>query len=576
MAKKPAAKAKPTDALKSAFANGDYIQAENLARSMVQKRPEDAFAWKRLGTAMLLQGRPEEALQPTLKSIELSPRDSETHNNLGVMLDHLGRKSEASESFRRAIELDPCYAEACNNLGNALMSLGEDIDAERWLKKAISLKPGYIEARNNLGVAYSMLGRHREAVDYFRRAISHNQDYAEAHFNLGNSLRELGQHADAVRSLEKAISLKPDYAEAYNSLGMTLYELGKSDRAGGCYLKAIELRPGDADCHYHLSTVCKADATRLASLEALLESARNDSARINLSFALAKACEDLEKYDDAFEHYSEGNRLKKKVIGYDIERDKALFDRIRTSFSDLREIPALSQQEIYPILIVGMPRSGTTLVEQILASHSEVHGAGELNTLNRLCYEHFVKSANADPKEICRIISSRYLEDLDPHGKRFVTDKMPANFQWLGFLLSALSGLRVVHVTRDPIAVCFSNFRQHFGNTGSGFSYDLSDLVEFYRLYEKLMEFWKERFPERIFELNYERLTENQEAETRSLLEYCGLDWDENCLEFEKNMRPVQTASSVQVRKGMYRGSSGAWRRYEKHLAPLLDAFGRK
>ena len=564
------------EALKSAFERGDYAQAESLARSMTAKRPADAFAWNRLGIALLLGGRTEEAIAPTRKSLELLPRDAETHNNLGVMLDHLGRKQEAAQSFRRAVEIEPCYAEACNNLGNVLIATGESTEAEFWLKKAISLKPGYVEARNNLGALYSMLGRHEEAADYFRRAIAQNPNHAEAHSNLGNTLRDLGRHEDAKRCLEKALSLRPDYPDALNSLGVVHFELGNPERAAECHLKAVVLRPDYAQCHYNLAMVSKADDARIDALRTLLETVRDDYSRTYYSFSLARACEDTGRMDEAFDFLAEGNRLKKRQIGYHIESDRQRFEEIRHAFGKIPEIPPLPMPGATPILIVGMPRSGTTLVEQILSSHAEVHGAGELDILERLCESNFVKSAHPDLEETCRIITSLYLESLDSHGKRFVTDKMPLNFLWLGFLLAATPEIRVVHVKRDPVATCFSNFKQLFANKGNGFSHDLSDLAQYYRLYEDLMEFWKEHFPGRIHELNYERLTENQEEETRNLLEYCGLDWDENCMEFENTGRAVQTASAAQVRNKMYRGSSQAWRKYEKHLAPLLEELGRK
>lgn len=566
------------EALREAFRSGDYAEAERLARSMTLSRPHHAFGWKRLGVALLLSGKVQDALPPTQKSLELSPGDSETHNNLGVMLDTLGRKREAAEAFRRAIALDPCYAEACNNLGNVLIACGELIEAEACYRKAIALKSGYVEARNNLGTVLSMLGRHAEAMDFFRRAIALAPNYAEAHANLGNTLRELNQHAGAEECLLQAIALNPDHAAAHNSLGVVHYELGRIKSAEDCYRKAIALKPDYAQCHYNLSMVrtCTHDDPLFHSLHKLHDTVQNAPDKTYMCFALAKACEDLMLYDEAFHLYEESNALRKQALGYCIDQDRKLFDSILSAFDKLPEAHPLPARGTMPILIVGMPRSGTTLVEQILASHSEVAGAGELDTLSRLSQQHFIDAPHTDTAEPSRIISSDYLDELASMqtGFRFITDKMPLNFRWLGFLLSSLPGIRIVHVTRDPMAVCFSNFRQFFPATGMAFSCNLADLAAYHGLYENLMRFWKQKFPGRIHELNYERLTENQEDETRKLLAYCGLEWQERCMEFEKSERAVRTASAAQVRKKLYRGSSEAWRNYEKHLAPLLHGLG--
>jgi hypothetical protein len=253
---------------------------------------------------------------------------------------------------------------------------------------------------------------------------------------------------------------------------------------------------------------------------------------------------------------SEGNRLKKAERGYSIDKEKRLFDAIKKlSYSAVEPSRRL-------IFIVGMPRSGTSLVEQILASHSTVHAAGELTAMAVLCL------SGKDP----RGVRDGYLKGIPDAA--VVTDKMPANFMWIGVILSAFPDAKIVHTSRDPMATCWSIYKTSFTGSGNRFAHDLQDIAKFYKLYRDLMAFWRERFPGKIHDLNYEELTVNQEPETRALLDYCELPWEDACLRFHENPRPVRTASSAQVRKPMYQGSSRDWKRYEKHLTPLKEALG--
>tara|TARA_Y100000385_G_C12855489_1_gene534964 strand:- start:127 stop:813 length:687 start_codon:yes stop_codon:yes gene_type:complete len=226
-----------------------------------------------------------------------------------------------------------------------------------------------------------------------------------------------------------------------------------------------------------------------------------------------------------------------------------------------------------------MPRSGTSLVEQIISSHNSVHGAGELlnfrNIITPILDNHLSKKNSSIPNEDMLKIRNEYLDSLGSlkAKEKIITDKMPMNFRLLGFILSAIPEAKIIHLTRDPMATCWSNFNHYF-TAGNGFSFDQEDLAKFYLLYQELMNFWHKLFPNKIYDLNYENLTINQEKETKKLIKYCDLEWDENCLDFHKNQRGVLTASSAQVRKKMYQGSSEAWKKYEKNLQPLIKGLG--
>jgi hypothetical protein len=262
------------------------------------------------------------------------------------------------------------------------------------------------------------------------------------------------------------------------------------------------------------------------------------------------------------------------------------FNLIKSFFSE-DEIPALektgpvSENKKHPVFIVGMHRSGTTLAEQILASHSQIYGGDEIRAMDDIVKLNLIKTDNTKfgdlTSDAIERIRTVYLNELDTFeaSEKYVTDKMPLNFRWIGFILTAMPEAKIINLQRDPVATCWSVFRQYFFSKEVEHVYDLMDLAEYYKLYIDLMDFWREKFPNRIYDLNYETLTENQEEVTRKLLEYCSLDWEDQCLEFHKNKRAVRTRSMVQVRQVMYKGSSAAWRKYEAHLQPMLQALER-
>ncbi|TLS73510.1 tetratricopeptide repeat protein [Mariprofundus erugo] len=563
------------------LSTGETAEAiKNLTRS-IEANPDYYRAHSNLGNALRDMDRLDEAEASYREAIRLKPDYAEAHNNLGAALGDLGRLIEAEAGYREAIRLRPDYAEAHSNLGNALRDMDRLEEAEASYREAIRLKPDYAEAHSNLATVLGDLGRLIEAEAGCREAIRLKPGYAEAHNNLGTVLGDLGRPIEAEACYREAIRLKPDYAEAHSNLGTALGDLGRLIEAEASCREAIRLRPDYAEAHYGLSLIKKftENDTQISLIEYCYQGAETASQdRIFASFALAKAYEDTGRLDDAFQLYLEGNRLNKARLDYNIQQDIKLFDHIINSFVYPAQQPAgyLPQR---PIFIIGMPRSGTSLVEQILASHSEVFGAGELPDMNSAVLTHSLKGGIGSgghfsyAANVIKKIRQSYLAKLEalPATEPFIVDKMPHNFLWVGHILSAFPDARIIHLSRDPMAVCWSIFKLYFPRSELYFAYDLDALADYYKLYLRLMDFWRDQFPGNIYDLSYEALTENQEQETRRLLEYCGLEWQERCLDFHLNERAVSTASNVQVREKMYKGSSQAWRKFEKQLQPLVE-----
>ena len=307
--------------------------------------------------------------------------------------------------------------------------------------------------------------------------------------------------------------------------------------------------------------------------------------RGELAFGLGKAYEDLKQYDQAFEYYAEANRLKRQALSFDPERESRMIDDLIAAYQPavFEKNAGSGRRDETPIIIVGMPRSGTTLVEQILSSHPDVFGAGELNTLNEIAYALTVDDTNRYPANV-NFMAPQSFENIADHYLRTVrtrapespriTDKMPDNYRHIGLIRLILPNARIVHCRRNPMDTCLSIFKNHFATAGHHYAYDLEELGFYYTLYQRLMAHWRTVLPEgAMYEVDYEEVTSDQENQTRRLLDHCGLEWTDACLAFHENDRPVNTASAGQVRRPMYRTSVELWRRYATQLEPLRRAI---
>ena len=367
---------------------------------------------------------------------------------------------------------------------------------------------------------------------------------------------------------------------AHLNLGSVLIEQGKLNEAEKSQKCAIEIQPNFAEVYRNFSMIKKFSPQDdyFARLKALLNFEKlTDDSRCSLSFALAKMYEDNSEFDKAFEHLSEGNALRKKILNYSINKDEVLFLKLEEMQPFLLEKSLKIKRAAYkikPIFILGMPRSGTTLVEHIVSSHSKVTGAGELRYIAE--YGTALATGISDLNETALYeFREKYLSEIIylSNGRPCVTDKMPGNFRFIPLICAAFPEAKIIHVQRDSRATCWSNFRQYFSTNDLGYCYNLDDLVVYYKLYFSLMQFWQSKYGERIYNLDYERLTTDQENETRKLIKYLEIDWENSCLSPQDNKRSVKTVSQHQVRQKVYTGSSQAWKKYEPFIGGAFDTL---
>ena len=397
---------------------------------------------------------------------------------------------------------------------------------------------------------------------------------------LGAAAAKIGKLDQALFAFQKVISIKPDYADAYNNMGATLRQKGNLKEAIVSYTTALTIKPDYAEAHRNLSNLIKYKPgnPQIDTVAGLLKQPNLDeSLRCHLLYTSAKMKEDLNEIEEAYSDYLDGGALRKKRLNYRFLQDKKLFAKIKKNAKYINDLDFDTSSEIKsltPIFILGMPRSGTTLVEQIISCHSQVNGAGELHFINTLGLPLVVGAEPITSKELWNFRKS-YLCSLAKisSGQPFVTDKMPQNFRFIHLILKALPEAKIIHVKRNPAATCWSNFKHYFAAKDLGYSYNLIDTVNYFKLYQDLTDVWDNRYGNQIYNLEYDKLTIEQEPETRKLIEHLELDWEDNCLFPHKNKRNISTASQLQVNRKVYSGSSQDWRKFEPYLNGVFDEF---
>jgi len=492
----------------------------------------------------------------TKKLIKKNPNVAFLYNLAGLVLNAQNRNDEALEFYNKGLEIDPKYAMIYNNLGliyhnkNALGKNFEAniIKAEELYKKSLKLNPNIPEANSNLGNLYNLIGKNKESIKYHKQAISADPKYYFSYLNLAYVYISIGDFKEAKKYLNECISKNPNFSLAHRALS----RITKYSQKNSHFIQLKNL----------YNKINKED----------------DINKMNLAFALGKANEDIEDFEESFFYYNAANSIHRTKINFSLEKEKYYFEELKNTYSSkiLQKYNNYGSKDSSAIFILGMPRSGTTLIEQILASHSKVYGGDELNFIPKLINKyfshdsinHFLQGIYNFDISILKKMGDEYislLKSISMNSEK-ITDKLPANFLNIGLIKLILPNSKIVHCYRNPKDNIFSIFKNYFPGNKIKFASDLYETVEYYNLYFDLMKFWNNKMSDFIFNIKYEDLINNTDKELKRLLNFCDLDWENNCLKFYDNKRAIKTASDTQVRNKIYNTSINLWKNYEKFL----------
>ncbi len=562
-------------------------EAEAVLRRAVTLDPDLEQAHFQLGRALLANGKSDEADEAFERCFALNPEKGRLAE--AARLHRSGKVEDAERLYRRVLKDNPKNVTALRLLGVIAMQSGHPENAEELLSKAVRLAPDFTGAIIDLGRLHQDQHRLAEAIECFGKAVETDPRSSHAHFLLAAALAPAARTAAAAAAYRRAIELKPEHAGAWLGLGHTLKTLGRQPEAIEAYRECIRLKPANGESWWslaNLKTYPLGDED-IRAMEAALETPDlNEQSEVNFLFALAKAWEDREDYGRAWHYYDKGNRRQRMRENYDPVQTEVNNDAIVEVFTEefLAVNEGIGCDDPAPIFIVGLPRSGSTLIEQILASHSQVEGTAELPYLGRVAtslnrnradgvnYPQAVRELKGPNFEA---LGRRYLEHASLHrveGLHRFIDKMPNNFPNVGFAHLILPGAKIIDARRHPMDSCLSCYRQLFAR-GQTFTYDLTEIGEYFLQYQRMMDHWHAVLPGRVLTVQYEELVSDFDNQVRRLLDYCELPWEEACLNFHETDRPVRTASSEQVRQPIYQGAVGFWRRYEQHLDELAEVL---
>ncbi len=608
---------------------GKLEQAERIYRHILGQLPQQPDTLNALGVLLYQHGRALEAISLLRKAIKVSRDAAPIYINLGEACRTAGQFSEARKAFEKAIQLKPGNAEALFCLGSLLHDQNDLDKAIQHYRRVLRIAPRFAPAFNALGVASQELGHYEEAVEAFRSVLAFQQNYADAHLNLANTLYKLRDKAAAESHYLECLKLSPNMAQAHlglaqlkldslivskeNDLGIEAHLHAASARlsdrpeflgvlgifkarqgawaeSDALLSRVLQTRP-DANVVYQYAYGKKfdyEDDLLVNAINMLLNGGASGEDRALLHFSYGKMLNDLKRYPEAFRQFSHGNDLVNAGLQHDRSTIQRQVDHLIEVFTpDFLAMHAArkdtgSQRLIF---VVGMPRSGTTLTEQVISSHPAILGAGEL--FGMVALEQRIPSLLDVPAEYPEALRGirpeqaeniaadylRELENLFPGNYQRITDKFPLNFWRVGLIELLFPHAHIIHVKRDPMDCCLSNYFQKFSD-GHTFAYDLANLGHYYLQYERLMEHWRQLMPGRIFELNYENLIADPEYWSRAMIEHIGLDWDDACLAPHKLERSVRTSSYWQVRQPIYKTSVQRWKSFEEHLDVLKHALG--
>jgi len=570
-------------------AAGDRAAAIDRCREAVRLNPNLAAAHSNLGQMLLERYQRAEALFHCREAVRLRPDLAEAHNNLGNVLRELGQIAEAKTCYAEALRLAPRLALTYSNLGQALQEDGALVEALACYRHGLTCDPSSARIHANLASALQEQQEYDEAEEHYRQAIQLAPDFPESHNGLGSLLHDRGRYPEAVASCREVIRLRPDHAPGHVNLGHILEELGSFDEALVCFREALRHDPENVNALALMATMLrgKLPAEDLDAARRLLDRPNQaPGRRIPLLFGLAQVLDAQSDYAGAAEYLREANALsvelwRRQGLAYDSQAHSRFVNNLCATFTPefFERTRGFGSDSERPIFIVGLPRSGTTLTEQVLASHSRVHGAGELNQARDLfdsvprflnqSDSPFVCMARIDSAGVQRLASCYLdrLNELDSRADR-VVDKMPDNYLYLGLLQMLFPRAKFIHCRRELRDVAVSCWMQHFRNIH--WASDQNDIAQRFQDYRRLMDHWRASLPVPLLEADYEETVTDLEGTARRLVAWCGLEWEPACLAFHEKKRPVRTASLTQVRQPIYTRSVARWRHYEPALAQLF------
>ncbi len=560
-------------------------------RRAVQLKPDMTDAWRVLADHLTAIGDSAGADAAYARHIQASTRDPRLLEPAAALCEN--RIAVAEALLREHLKAHPTDVAAIRMLAEVAARLGRYADSEILLARCLDLAPGFIAARQNYAIVLHRQNKESEALVEIERLLAaepRNPSYRNLKAAI---LSRIGEYDESIRIYADVLAEYPTQAKVWMSYGHALKTAGRSKDSIEAYRESIELTPSLGESYWSLANL-KTFQFSPAELDAMLaQVARSDISdddRLHFHFAIGKALEDAGRFAESFDHYAAGNRLRRSGVTYDADENSAHVRRSKALFTAefFQRRAGWGSAAPDPIFIVGLPRAGSTLLEQILSSHSQVEGTQELPNIIATARELGGRKSRREVSEYpevleplsaaeCRVLGERYLEQTRIHRKTdapFFIDKMPNNFMHIGLIQLILPHSRIIDARRHPLGCCFSGFKQHFAR-GQPFTYSLDEIGRYYRDYVELMAHFDAALPGRIHRVIYETMVEDTEAVVRRLLDYCGLPFEEACLRFYENERAVRTASSEQVRRPIYRESVDQWRRYEPWLGPLRAALGR-
>jgi len=565
------------------FKDGRLQQAQDVCQRILQKKKHSG-ALLILGWIAHQQHKFEQAVERYQQYLDIKPKDAEARYTLGLALEELQRWEDAIEAYQQVLAINADDVITIIRLGNVFHTLNRWPRSIALYEQALALQPDNVLVHRHLGASLQKSGQMKKAIKCFEQALSLQPDYVDARIKLAQVLRELGRAEEALAQLEQVIDLKPDETEAHIIVALTLRELGEAERAIEQLERHLGTKPDCGALYYHIAMI-EPKQEHIPVLEKLIsDPGLSNRDALYCHFALGNMLNGSKSFDHAFRHILKANTLYRETFSYDTEEDSQIIDRLIKVYSKrfFQRTCHLGSASQLPVFIVGMQKSGSTLVEQIISSHALVYGADEIHALTTIETGITQQLEHADPypecmshldSEMAEDYSAQYLQELALHCPTAVriSDKLLGNFSRIGLIKTLFPKARIIHCQRNPLDNCISIFFHFFPELKC--SFELTELGRYYLDYQRLMSHWESLFPGEILNVQYEELVMDQERVSKQLIDYLGLEWDEKCLDFHNNKRDVRTSSNIQVRQPIYKNSVNRWKNYEKHLQPLIEVF---